>query len=637
MPFIDGVHLHQAVTSRAVPLLEAIAANDNLRSLRRFEREDPPPYESSTESEDFDVPEPGPMPQDFEALMDRPISEEELQRMSLRMSKIIYPREVYRNEAHSESNRLEHHIRGPRPIVFQRLNGNRRHGVLVRHFVKRRWERLGIWSPEWGFAGRKVKPGDDYSRWTWWWQAAGDQECVEQYARELIARVLRLRQNLRRGEHAPVSPQSRLGPGTTAAEAEAFLISRPWFIYRIEVAEENTRHDRLSLDDQFRYPHSAHDVVRERWKERGDWRDEFDEHTRVTAWKWRHESPSPEPEDLAPIDKINNTCSPLDVAAEMELTSSEIDELETIDLPESEQPKGFWVIEEGEWGPFLPGQMADELARVAKRVKENNKWLEKERAEGREPPVDLHYKDLSDEFFGGNEIPLFGPPAANLEATQSGDVVEKLQQDAPKPREDAAYPPPSKRRRSQGRSPRVVTDSAPDQDQPVPLRRSARIAGIKRAAEAQESQKMPNKRLRAEAAPLAAASTAAANSEEVPRIKTRSKQAHPPSTRGPGRPKKENGPAKGSASKGKTQRGPAPVKTKKDEAVEADRTRSKQAHTPSKRRPGRPRKENRPAKGSASKGKTQRAPAPVRTEKDKAVGADGTGVTKRRGRPRKSR
>ncbi|KAK3382007.1 hypothetical protein B0H63DRAFT_217895 [Podospora didyma] len=53
-PFFDRVHLHQAVSNQAVPVLEAIAVNDNLRSLRRFERDDPPPYVSSTESEELD-------------------------------------------------------------------------------------------------------------------------------------------------------------------------------------------------------------------------------------------------------------------------------------------------------------------------------------------------------------------------------------------------------------------------------------------------------------------------------------------------------------------------------------------------------------------------------------------------------
>ncbi|KAK3996615.1 hypothetical protein QBC44DRAFT_365279 [Cladorrhinum sp. PSN332] len=37
-PFLDRAHL------QALPALEAIASNDSLRSLHRFERDDPLPY-----------------------------------------------------------------------------------------------------------------------------------------------------------------------------------------------------------------------------------------------------------------------------------------------------------------------------------------------------------------------------------------------------------------------------------------------------------------------------------------------------------------------------------------------------------------------------------------------------------------
>ena len=94
------------------------------------------------------------------------------------------------------------------------------------------------------------------------------------------------------------------------------------------------RYHRLSVKDYNRYPYSAGNQVVKWWKERGDWRDEFNETTVVSSWKWKHESPSPEPEELAPVDNMKD--SPLDAAAEMEFTPSEVDELEAIDLPRSE-------------------------------------------------------------------------------------------------------------------------------------------------------------------------------------------------------------------------------------------------------------------------------------------------------------
>lgn len=57
------------------------------------------------------------------------------------------------------------------------------------------------------------------------------------------------------------------------------------------------------------------EVIR-RWKERGDWRDK----TPRFGWKWRHESPSPEPEDLAQYNTVDN----------LDLTPSEIDAIDAI-------------------------------------------------------------------------------------------------------------------------------------------------------------------------------------------------------------------------------------------------------------------------------------------------------------------
>ncbi|KAI0976971.1 hypothetical protein F4678DRAFT_456251 [Xylaria arbuscula] len=410
--------------------------------------------------------------------------------------------------------------------MFRRLNGARRQGVIVRHNVKRRWEKLGVWNPEWGFAGRKMQRNDCSRTWKWTWQQHDRPDGADPDARELVARALRLRRNLRRGEHAPMLPRSRPGQDTTAAQAEAFLISQ------IELAEERARYYRLSLEDKERYPYSGRNQVIEWWKERGDWRDEFNKTDWVTGWKWRHESPSPEPEDLTPIDIIRD--SPLEAAEDMEFTPSEIDELEAIELPESEQPEGFWVIEDGDLPPLFPGQIA----------------------EGREIPVDPGVKFFIEKFFPGpGPIHLFGPPQAVQHEESSPEEHEasiELQEDASEPQREAACPPPQKRRRLRQHQPRDGVDGAQDQDQPLPPppRRSARIAGTKRPAEPLSSQTAPNKRPRGGAALEAAASTAQPTSQETRRTRTRLIPTQPPPKekmetrpkRGRGRPRKENGP-----------------------------------------------------------------------------------------------
>ena len=599
-PFFDRVHIHQAVSSQAIPVLEAIAVNDNLRSLYRFERDDPPPYVSSTESEELDdadlIPPPQgrPMPEELKAIMERHIDDNELNRISCFMHSIVRPDDLYYSEAKREDDRVDNYHRGPRPQMFKELNGIRRRGVIVRHLVKRRWEKLGVWNPKWGFAGRKVQPSDNFRRWTWRWQpdgAADDSNRAYRNARALVARALRLRQNLRRGEHAPVLPRSRLGQDTTAAQAEAFLISRPWFVFQIEMAEERMRYQRLSVEDERRYPYSAQNQVIKWWKERGDWRDEFNRTNWVTAWKWRHESPSPEPEDLAPVDNMKD--SPLNAAAEMEFTPSEIDELETIELPESEQPEGFWVVEDGDLPPFFPGQGQDVDARIRKSEKERAARLEKLKAEGWKPPV-----HPAEEFFikkFGN-VDLFGrplPPAEHEEASpEEHDASTETQVDASELQGDAS--PPQQRRRLRQRQPQDGVDGAQDRDQPFPPppRRSARIAGMKRPADPLPSQTAPNKRPRGRAAPKAAAPAAQPTLRETRRAKIRLVPARPP-------PKEEK-------------------------------------ETRPRRGRGRPRKESGPSMRSAVGKRLARTPAPAGTGNGRAAGTDAPSVPRRRGRPRKN-
>ncbi|KAI1497721.1 hypothetical protein F5X99DRAFT_432720 [Biscogniauxia marginata] len=451
--------------------------------------------------------------------------------INLILCKSARPEHFYYTEAKREYYRLESR-RGPLPEMFRRLNGSRRRGVIVRHLVKRRWEKLGVWNSEWGFAGRKVQPSDNFCRWTWWWQPEGWADDPYQTAREIIAPALRLRQNLRRGEYAPLIPRSRIGPDASAADAEAFLISRPWFVFQIELGEEQERYGRLSVADQRRYPHSVQGQVIQWWKERGDWRDEFNRTQMVTSWKWRHESPSPEPQDLTPIHNIKD--SPLDATTEMEFTPSEIDELETIELPRSEQPEGFWVIEKEDVWPYFPGQMTDNEAEIRKSEKERIERLEKAKAEGFEPPVDPTIKFLLEKFFpGGEPIGLFGPPSAVEHEEARPEEREASGEPQYEPQQDTSWPPP---RKAQG------------QDQPLlpPPRRSARIAGMKRTAEPLPLQTAPNKRLRGRAAPK----TAAPASRETRRTKPRPVPAQGSAegkteTRPRQRehPKKENGPS----------------------------------------------------------------------------------------------
>lgn len=121
-------------------------------------------------------------------------------------------------------------------------------------------------------------------------------------------------------------PQSKPEPYVSASEADAFIISRPWFQFRLEYEEEHYRVGRLTWQLRHSGTYSpSFPLIIERWKNRGVWKEEWknDREERLClGWKWRNESPSPEPEDLTPLHTLD-----------MEFTPSEVDALEDIPSP----------------------------------------------------------------------------------------------------------------------------------------------------------------------------------------------------------------------------------------------------------------------------------------------------------------
>ena len=103
------------------------------------------------------------MPDELKVIMERPFTDAELDEIADFMREIVRPEYFYYREAKREQRRLDSHGRGPRPEMFRILNGARPQGVIIRHNVKRRWEKLGVWNPKWGFAGpqspRKTEKG----------------------------------------------------------------------------------------------------------------------------------------------------------------------------------------------------------------------------------------------------------------------------------------------------------------------------------------------------------------------------------------------------------------------------------------------------------------------------------------------
>ncbi|KAL2259066.1 hypothetical protein VTK26DRAFT_7392 [Humicola hyalothermophila] len=371
-PFFDRSQLQNAITARALPALEVLAANaDRLDSSldNRFARDDPPPYFSS-ESEEEDVSYHHGLVRPREAVirenkqrLREPLDDKELRAVTSHLnSDLCYtPGKRFRREAWREEQLLIDFFwlearrfeslppYTPSPFLNSFLKGRvgrQKRAIIARRNVRKRWQRLGIWNPSWGIPGRvNAQPNDNVDSWKWKWQS--DNEPPPMDPRHPITRAVQLRKGMVAGESAAPPPRSHLADDASASEAESFIISRPWFMYVLEQLEFQERMLRIPMLQWGNYSEGEDDQVTKWWKERGDYRDEWRYENRlIPGWKWRHESPSPEPEDLTPL-----------LTDEMDFTPSEIDALEAIPPPTPPPPPPavtkrdrplFWVSDEDE-------------------------------------------------------------------------------------------------------------------------------------------------------------------------------------------------------------------------------------------------------------------------------------------------
>ncbi|KAK4101255.1 hypothetical protein N658DRAFT_410205, partial [Parathielavia hyrcaniae] len=339
-PYFDSTHLRSAITARALPALEMLAENPNRleRSLdHRFERDDPPPYMSSSESEEEEaLRHPVLMHsrktalEKFRDLLNQPFTEFERGVVLSDLRQADRPGYRFRSEARLESERLNTFFfsqpHGSRTRAsLEGEKGKQRTAVIARRNIRKRWQRLGVWNPEWGIPNRVNSQDKDYIEdWKWNWESEADPPPPQ--PRPPVARAMQLRENLSVGEHVAPPPRSHLQDDASAAEAESFIISRPWFMFKVELADFEYRESRIPWQQRGRVDSEEEHPVIQWWKERGDWEEDWyvpgDRGRPVVGWKWRHESPSPGPEDLSPL-----------ITDEMDFTPSEVDALEAIPPP----------------------------------------------------------------------------------------------------------------------------------------------------------------------------------------------------------------------------------------------------------------------------------------------------------------
>ncbi|KAG7287131.1 hypothetical protein NEMBOFW57_006636 [Staphylotrichum longicolle] len=235
---------------------------------------------------------------------------------------------------------------------------------------------------------------------------------------------MRLRQNLGFGEYAAPPPRARLRSDALTSEAEIFIMSRPWFIHAIEANEFEERRHRIPVEQRGRPDPEGENTVTRWWKERGAWKDDWevpgDQHRPVPGWRWRHESPSPEREDLTVLNTVNG----------MDFTPSEVDALEAIP-PSTPPPQS----------PDEPAAEADTLQLFGQRYRRDS--------------------GLQKDYPAAGDI----PPDAPADAIEPAD---------PSLSETEAPPDPPPRPRGRPRKQARPVDDGPAS--PAPPRRSARIA-----------------------------------------------------------------------------------------------------------------------------------------------------------------
>lgn len=153
------------------------------RRRRRFDVDDdndpPPPYSSGTTTQ---LASPNPNPPvadnvDIGELLRKPLSNEEI--FLLRYKVGNYRPHCQYDEDFIRANKMINReycrrdenynwlYRGPNLLGRA---GDQRQRIMARHSIKKQWERMGIWSPEWGIPHRvHIGPRDKRGKWNWKW------------------------------------------------------------------------------------------------------------------------------------------------------------------------------------------------------------------------------------------------------------------------------------------------------------------------------------------------------------------------------------------------------------------------------------------------------------------------------------
>lgn len=105
-PFFDAWQFHNALENQAIPQLQRLADNSNLRErvVRRFDHDNPPRYASSTASPELP---PNLTQGEIDEIVGRPFSDDERRLLALGLKDFYTPGHRYKQEAKIEASRVE--------------------------------------------------------------------------------------------------------------------------------------------------------------------------------------------------------------------------------------------------------------------------------------------------------------------------------------------------------------------------------------------------------------------------------------------------------------------------------------------------------------------------------------------------
>lgn len=337
-PHYDVVDTMRAMQYEAIPALNALA--DNPRNLERgYQRfEDPPSYRSRQTASEADTAETDSNPdlqdfpnfntppeyeqdeeparREFATILEKPLDNTEVERAA---TQLIFDSQPPQYASWRFAEELEAEVTRISRFLFDRgacssrtrnmFNGVlAKEHVIARHFVRKRWKRLGVWNDTWDTVG------DDYSEWSWAWEKRPLPYTSKNH---MIRHAMRLRWKAPRNGKTVTCKSDKPLPAWSDKKGESFLISRPWFAFRLEIQEEVARLDRLTFENRITMKKSLADIVSNRWREQGLWNDEWNKlqynGKPVVGWTWPDEPPAPELEDVSQLNAMD----------EMDLTPTE--------------------------------------------------------------------------------------------------------------------------------------------------------------------------------------------------------------------------------------------------------------------------------------------------------------------------